>query len=67
MYCVFLCVCVKHITRLNIYSSTISLSEITHSMWQDHPFSQRNKASKIVVEVKVGGNGKEALDKILKR
>ena len=36
-------------------------------MWQDHPFSQRNKASKIVVEVKVGDNGKEALDKILKR
>ena len=36
-------------------------------MWHDHPFSQRNKTSKIAVEVKVGGNRKKGLDKILKR
>ena len=36
-------------------------------MWHDYPFSQRNKPSKIAVEVKVGGNGEEGLDKILKR
>ena len=43
-------------------------------MWLDHPFSQRIKTSKIEVEVKaegeevkVGGNGEEGLDKILKR
>ena len=40
---------------------------MTHQKWHDHPFSQRNQTSKIVVEVKVGGNGKEGLDKILKR
>ena len=36
-------------------------------MWHNHPFSQTSKTSKIVVEVKVGGNGKEGLDKVLKR
>ena len=52
-------------TRLDIYSSVISLSEITHQMWPDHPFSQRNETSKKAVEVKLGGNnGKEGLDKI---
>ena len=35
-------------------------------MWHDHPFSQRNKMSKMAVKVKVGGNGKEVLDKTLK-
>ena len=36
-------------------------------MWQNHPFSQRNKTSKIAVEVKVGGSEKERLDKIFKK
>ena len=36
-------------------------------MWHNHPFSQRNKTSKIDVEVKVRGSGKEGLGKILKR
>ena len=36
-------------------------------MWHNHPLSQRNNTSKIAVEVKVGGNRKEGLDKILKR
>ena len=36
-------------------------------MLHDHPFGQGNKTSKIEVEVKVGGNRKEGLDKILKR
>ena len=35
-------------------------------MWHNHPFSQTNKTSKIVVEVKVRGNGEEGLDNILK-
>ena len=35
-------------------------------MWNGYPFSQGNKTSKIAVEVKVGGNGREELDKILK-
>ena len=36
-------------------------------MWHDHPFSQRNNTSKIAVEMKVGINGKEALEKNFKR
>ena len=36
-------------------------------MWPDHPFSQRNKISKIAGEMKVGGSGKEGFDKILKK
>ena len=36
-------------------------------MWQNRPFRQRNKRSKIAVEVKVGGIGEEGLDKMLKR
>ena len=36
-------------------------------MWHHHPFIQRSKTSKIAVEVKVGGNGEERFDKILKR
>ena len=35
-------------------------------MWHDHPFSQRNKTLKIAVEVKVGCEGEEGLDKNLK-
>ena len=35
-------------------------------MWHDHPFSQRNKTSKIAVVVKVRGNRKEGLNKIFK-
>ena len=27
-------------------------------MWSDHPFSQRNKAAKGAVAVKVGGEGR---------
>ena len=36
-------------------------------MWHNHPFRQRNKTSEIEVEMKVGGNRKEGLGKILKR
>ena len=35
-------------------------------MWHNHQFRQRNKTSKIAVEVNVGGDGQEWLDKILK-
>ena len=34
-------------------SSKISLSKITHQMWHNHPFSQRNKTT----ERAVGGEG----------
>ena len=36
-------------------------------MWNDNTFIQRNKTSKIVVEVKVGDNRKEKFNKMLKR
>ena len=35
-------------------------------MWHNHPFSQRNKTSKIAVEVKVGDNGKKGWTKFQK-
>ena len=35
-------------------------------MRHDHTFSQRIKTSNVAVEVKVGGNGEEGLEKILK-
>ena len=54
------------VTTLDIYRSIIWLSEITHQMWLNHRLSQRNETSKIAVELKVGGNGKERLDKIFK-
>ena len=38
-----------------------------HKTRHDHSFSQRNKTSEIAVNVKVGGNEKEGLDKILGR
>ena len=55
------------VPRLDMYRSIISLSKRTHKMWHHHPFIQRSKTSKIAVEVKVGGNGEERFDKILKR
>ena len=61
--CLFLCMCVKQARHRSI----ISLSEITHQMWHNHPFRQRKKTSKIAVEVKVGGTRKDGLDKSLKR
>ena len=36
-------------------------------MWHNHPFSQRKKTLKTAVEVKVGDNRKEWLNKIFKR
>ena len=67
------CICVKQsrsgtkVPRLAIYRFLISLSEITYQMWNDNTFIQRNKTSKIVVEVKVGDNRKEKFNKMLKR
>ena len=48
----------KAVLRLNIYQFIILLSEVTNQMWNNYPFSQRKKASKIAVGRKVGGNGK---------
>ena len=76
MCCVSLYVCVWNtyqghsgtkVPKFDIYRSIISLSEIPHQMWHNHPFRQRNKTSKIEVEMKVGGNRKDGLGKILKR
>ena len=52
---------------LDIGRSIILLSVITHERWHDHTLNQRNKTSKIAVEMKVEGNGEDGLDKILKR
>ena len=35
--------------------SIISVNKITHQMLLDHPFNQRNKATKRAVGVEVGG------------
>ena len=37
----------------------ISLSKITHQMWGNHPFSQKNKTRKSAGGVEVGGNGED--------
>ena len=63
--------CIKHIgkskaLRLDMYRSSILLSNITHQMCHDHPFSQRNSTSKIAVEVMVGANRKKGSDEIFK-
>ena len=71
---IFICICINRNTqqgrsgtklpRLDIYRSII-LSAIIRQMWHFHPFSERNRTSKIA-----GGEGwkqqKEGLDKILK-
>ena len=46
-----------NVPRLDIYRSII-LSEITHQIMHVHPFSQRNKTSKIAGGGEVGSNGK---------
>ena len=55
-----------NVLRLDMCRSTISLSKITHQMWPDHPFSQRNKITKRAVGLKVSGEGKGGLNKIEK-
>ena len=35
---------------------TIPLSKLTHQIWRDHPFSQRNKTTERAVGVGVGGD-----------
>ena len=37
------------VPRLDMCRSIISLNRITHQMWRDHKFSQRNKATKRAV------------------
>ena len=53
--------CIKHkhqgpsstkVPRLD--RSIMSLSEVVHQMWRDHPFSQRNKTAERAVGVGVG-------------
>ena len=77
--CVCVCVCVLfiYISSISIISisdmcrSISSLSKITHQMWHDHPFSQRNRSIEGTVEVGFGGDrgvgGGGGLDKIWKR
>ena len=38
--------CVTKVPRLGMCRSIILLSKITHQMWRDQPFSQRNKGRK---------------------
>ena len=35
-----------NVPRLSMCRSIISLRKITNQMWRDHPFSQKNKATK---------------------
>ena len=37
-----------------MFRSAVSLSKVTHQMWRNHPFSQRNKVTKRAAWV-VGG------------
>ena len=43
------------VLRLHMCTS-ISLSKITHQIWRNHPFIQRNKTTEGAVGVGVGGN-----------
>ena len=45
----------------------ISLSKITHLLWRDHPFSQRNKKTKAAMGWSLEAMGEGGLDKIRKR
>ena len=38
-----------------MYRFIISLRKLTHQIWHDHPFTQRNRTSKTAAEVKVAG------------
>ena len=74
--CVCVCVCVLfiYISSISIISisdmcrSISSLSKITHQMWHDHPFSQRNRSIEGTVVGGFGGHwgvgGGGGLDKI---
>lgn len=47
--------------------SIILVSKITHQMLHDHPFSQRNSATKRAVGLEVGGNGEEGVGQNLEK
>ena len=40
-----------------MYRAIITLSKLTHQMWHNHPFSERNEKLKRAVWGEVGGNG----------
>ena len=44
------------VLRLDMCRSIISLTKITHQMWRDHPFSQRNKTTERAVRLGAGGS-----------
>ena len=46
---------IKHTRRVVIYRSIISLIKITHQVWHDHSFIQRNKVAERAVGVEVRG------------
>ena len=55
------------VPRLDMCGSMISLSEIVHQMWHDHPFSQRNKTTERAMGVGVGDDRERGgLDKFEK-
>ena len=39
-----------------MYRSILSLSKMAYQIWQDHPFSQRNRATERTVGVRIGGD-----------
>ena len=47
--------------------SIISLSNIAHPTWHNHPFSQRNKTTERAVGLGVGGNKERGVGYILKK
>ena len=57
------------VLRLDMCRSIISLTKITHQMWRDHPFSQRNKTTERAVRLGAGGSKEREgeLSKIWKR
>ena len=44
------------ILRLNMCTSMTSLGKITHQMWYNHPFSQRNKTTEWAIGMGAGGD-----------
>ena len=56
------------VVRPDMCRSIILLSKITHQMWRDHTFCQRNKTTEGVVGVGLGGDrGSGAVGQSLKK
>ena len=49
-----------NVLRFDMCTSIISLRNIIHQIWRNHPFSQGNKTAKRAARVEVGGDGEGA-------